>query len=461
MPTSGGGSASAGNVQGGLHVSAYMGSPAEGRKRKKRSMRKEQPRTLYVNRPVTNAEDIIRWAKKQGFETALQPDDMHVTIAFSRAPVFWSAVGYGRNPITVDGGSRSLDRFGDGDCVVLRFDSGVLCDRWLEIIGCGASWGYPSYQPHITISWNAPDLDLTQIEPYTGPIELGPEEFSEVKDDWKDGVVEKVNLFVRDNLPVKLPQSERSYKSTPNGRQRCGRCAFYKGVLEENCDVLQGHVSENGWCEQFAWRQSQRSDKDIVNPSAQTWKDQMSTQVNKAGARHSKADVGMIQTIHDQAVKLGASCDGHDAFNEMRDDDIEKRAASARICKLDESLGLVMGWAIISKINGEPYYDLNIDSDGTRTPEHIPEDALLKASADFMESARPGNEMHMGPDKGMFVFALPWTTEIAKAYGYDNPPVTGLMVVYKPTPDVFAKFRDGTYRGFSIQGRRVKIEEAV
>jgi len=75
-----------------------------------------------------------------------------------------------------------------------------------------------------------------------------------------------------------------------------------------------------------------------------------------------------------------------------------------------------------------------------------------------MQSARSGNEMHAGPDVGTYVFAWPMTSDIAKAMGIDTP-VTGLMVAYKPTPEVLAKFKDGTYKGFSIEGKRLSFED--
>ncbi|RVC47647.1 hypothetical protein EN781_00175 [Mesorhizobium sp. M4A.F.Ca.ET.090.04.2.1] len=131
---------------------------------------------------------------------------------------------------------------------------------------------------------------------------------------------------------------------------------------------------------------------------------------------------------------------------------------SIRICKVDESLGMVFGWAIVCKINGEDYYDLNIDKGGERVPEHIPEDAMLKATIDFMSGARAGNEMHAGPDKGTFVCAWPMTTEIAKTMGITTDR-TGLMVAYRPPADVLAKFKSGEYTGFSIEGARLSSME--
>lgn len=131
---------------------------------------------------------------------------------------------------------------------------------------------------------------------------------------------------------------------------------------------------------------------------------------------------------------------------------------NVRLFKVDEDLGLVFGWAIVCKVDGKDYYDLNVDPDGTRVPEHIPEDAMLKAATDFMQTARPGNEMHAGPDTGTFAFAWPMTAEIAKAMGVKTKQ-TGLMVAYKAEPAVLKKFKDGTYTGFSIEGARINNEE--
>ena len=51
----------------------------------------EDPRrSLYVHRPVLNAEAIIAWAKGAGFATTLPAEDMHVTVCFSKQPVNWA-----------------------------------------------------------------------------------------------------------------------------------------------------------------------------------------------------------------------------------------------------------------------------------------------------------------------------------------------------------------------------------
>lgn len=131
---------------------------------------------------------------------------------------------------------------------------------------------------------------------------------------------------------------------------------------------------------------------------------------------------------------------------EYRDDGVV-----ARVVKVDEGHGLVLGYAIVCKTGGEDYFDLQGD--------HIPEDAMLGAAVAFMLKGGAAKEMHVGGVAGKILFAWPLTTDIAKAFGIDTP-TTGLMIAMKPDdPAVLAKFRDGTYTGFSIGGSRVKDEE--
>jgi putative serine protease XkdF len=127
-------------------------------------------------------------------------------------------------------------------------------------------------------------------------------------------------------------------------------------------------------------------------------------------------------------------------------------AITTKICKVDDSLGLVMGFAIVCKQDGEDYFDVQDD--------HIPEDAMLGAAVDFMQNSRVAKEMHAGDSKGAVLFAFPLTTEIAKSFGIETK-TTGLMIAMKPdNADMLAKFKSGELTGFSIGGRRI-TDEAV
>lgn len=122
---------------------------------------------------------------------------------------------------------------------------------------------------------------------------------------------------------------------------------------------------------------------------------------------------------------------------------------TARVLKVDEELGMVFGFAIVSKVDGEPHFD--------RQGDHIPESAMLKASMRFAESARPALEMHKGEERGQNVFLFPLTSDIAKALNIETRK-TGLLVGMKPDPAMLQKFKSGELQAFSIGGRRVREE---
>jgi hypothetical protein len=125
--------------------------------------------------------------------------------------------------------------------------------------------------------------------------------------------------------------------------------------------------------------------------------------------------------------------------------------------KVEESLGLILGFAIVCEENGEPYFDVQGD--------HIPPDAMLKASADFMEHSQLGGIMHRRDEDGepvpggKVVFAWPMTAEIAASLDMTTKR-TGLLVGIKPSePEDLEKARRGEFRGFSIGGGRIKDED--
>lgn len=141
------------------------------------------------------------------------------------------------------------------------------------------------------------------------------------------------------------------------------------------------------------------------------------------------------------------------------DEAADEFSASVEVVKVDEELGIVFGYGIICKVDGEPYYDLG----GVATPDeshYIPEDVMLKMAADFMEKSRRTDAMHDESDHGPVVFAFPMTSEIAKQFGIETN-VTGLMVGTRPKKETLAKFKSGEFTGFSIGGfaRFEKSEE--
>jgi hypothetical protein len=129
-------------------------------------------------------------------------------------------------------------------------------------------------------------------------------------------------------------------------------------------------------------------------------------------------------------------------------------AEEATVLKVDESLGLVFGFAIVCKQDGEDYIDLQDD--------HIPEDVMLKSATEFMSDSRVAADMHQWDENGSpiktgsVVFAFPLTTDIAKSLNIETKQ-TGLLIAMKPdSAETLQKFANGTYKGFSIGGSATK-----
>jgi len=146
-------------------------------------------KTLYVNRPVLNGDEIRKWALEQGFSKTLEPREMHVTIAFSKKELNWGSLVSNNKKLTVNGGERELKPLGNEGAIVLKFESDVLHNEWKYFIDNGASWDWPEYQAHITITYSG-HPNIKSVIPYQGPIVLGGQEFKEVNLNWNKEIKE-------------------------------------------------------------------------------------------------------------------------------------------------------------------------------------------------------------------------------------------------------------------------------
>ena len=128
---------------------------------------------------------------------------------------------------------------------------------------------------------------------------------------------------------------------------------------------------------------------------------------------------------------------------------------NSKVVKVDDELGLVIGYAMICAENGVPYFDLQGDN--------IPESVMLKSALDFMENSRVAREMHgqtpegQRKEAGAVVFAFPLTADIAKALDIEVK-TTGLLIAVKPDAAMLAKFKSGEFTGFSIGGSCTREE---
>jgi hypothetical protein len=149
----------------------------------------ESRNTLYVSRKLLNGNDLHDWAKEQGIPQILNEDDLHVTIMYCKKRIEWDNGVLDKRKLTIIHGHREMDIFGE-DALVLKFASRKLQARFKEFQDIGAESDYPKYQPHITISYDAKEINFENIAPYRGELRFGPEVWKGVNKNWSDGVEE-------------------------------------------------------------------------------------------------------------------------------------------------------------------------------------------------------------------------------------------------------------------------------
>lgn len=143
-------------------------------------------KSFYAYRPLLNKNDIRIWAASQGFHETV--DDLHVTEAYSKSLVQWSAMSQDNNQVKCFDTNREMKQF--GDAFVLIFHSPEIEKRWRYFRDKGCSWDYPDYHPHVTISYKAPKKALKDIKPYHGVLIFSGEKFEELDDNYKSKIKE-------------------------------------------------------------------------------------------------------------------------------------------------------------------------------------------------------------------------------------------------------------------------------
>jgi len=161
----------------------------EFRRKEPTVLSKAAKQTLYINRPVSNTDELMAWAKEQGFYETLPADDLHTTVVYSKGKVDWSTIGKISGPALSLSGHRWIKRF--GDAVVLCFESAALQQRNAELKEAGCTSDFLDYNPHVTISYD-PNIDISTIAPFEGVLRFGEEVWSPVEENWKDSLVETV-----------------------------------------------------------------------------------------------------------------------------------------------------------------------------------------------------------------------------------------------------------------------------
>lgn len=346
---------------------------------------------LYGCRYLLNAQELVDWAKSKGYATTLPPEEMHVTVVYSRTPLPMPSddgATWGMGTVVVRGGNRSMMSLGDGSASALVLDSSDLVSEWNHYRSTGASWDWPSYMPHVTISYSGGPED---VEPFAGDLVFGPIHFEPI--DSYD-VIEK-RQYNDDVFTDRL------------------------GAMGRSADLgLSGYVHQIMLDGQSMFRPGTSEDDYI------------------------RAVYGEIEFPDE---KQGLLDDAIRAILQVVMDNDAQYSSSVKIIKMDDEQRVVWGWASVATEDGNPVFDVHGD--------HIPMSELTRASVDFMENVRVGKSLHQGEQTSSVIGCLPLSQELAKALGIETNR-EGLIMGFRVHDDAtWSLIKSGELPALSIGGR--------
>lgn len=154
----------------------------------------------YVSVKVKNNAELYDWFSAQGVDVVPE-DELHCTISYSRK-VFDHIPNEEEVVITPEQ-LIGIESLGDEGAIVLKFDSNELQDRFKTCMDEFATYDYDTYIPHITITYNGKDLDLSKIKLPDFDIILTEETVEPLDLNWKDKVTDTVNeMAVLNDIPA-------------------------------------------------------------------------------------------------------------------------------------------------------------------------------------------------------------------------------------------------------------------
>jgi len=138
---------------------------------------------LYTFRKPSlhSIELLSEWMQENHIPNPVSAAELHVSVICSEIPV----PGYipDSNSVWVNPTTYSVGML--GEALVLKFRSEVLSQQWKEAQNLGAQSRWPTFQPHLSLSYAVPlDYDYSNIKPMFVQLVFMEEQCRQMIDGW-------------------------------------------------------------------------------------------------------------------------------------------------------------------------------------------------------------------------------------------------------------------------------------
>jgi hypothetical protein len=123
---------------------------------------------------------------------------------------------------------------------------------------------------------------------------------------------------------------------------------------------------------------------------------------------------------------------------------------TCKVGKVDETLGVVFGYAFATTLDGGKSAHVDLQDDAI-----VGGDELIKVALGFVEAGAQSDVMHNEKRDGYCPFVMPLNAETKKAFKLAGD-VEGVAIGMKPSAETFKRFQSGELQGFSIGGTGIR-----
>ena len=112
----------------------------------------------------TTLKFIAEYQSRNGIPNPVSQEEIHSTIVYSRTPIIWTpAENLDIEVDTTDSIIEIWDTHDSTRCLVWHYYSAYQHRRFKEAMAKGATYDFPEYKCHITLSYDVGDFDESQL----------------------------------------------------------------------------------------------------------------------------------------------------------------------------------------------------------------------------------------------------------------------------------------------------------
>lgn len=364
---------------------------------------------LYVARPVLNGESWEKWATKFGIPNPVPAAEMHISILYSSIDVKKPPI---TEPVALDATTGAFVALGaENQCLCLSVRAWHLSDRNWDFVRDGAIEEWPYYRPHMTLSYDAKDFEISDEAMKAMPkqIILGGEVYA--------GLGEKADLAQAANDDAEGMKPEVVVVTE-----------VYRSAAKKLLDDAGG---EMGLYDESALRDIAKRDK--VGTSSVDVLKTLNPKVEEMKMVRKAVERDVVMTVRPFEGEIA-----------------KKIGDNTSTLGTEDERQLIWGIASVTTMKGELVFDHDDDQFTTRAMEDF--------TIDLMKNQRAGKFEHEGEACNHIVQALVLSEDLQKALGFDLGYEPLVICTEVPDPAAWAEVKKGDWM-FSIAGRFIYYED--